>query len=170
MISRALRRTQETQVLHAIIAVHLNPYAFDWELVESLELSETRVPQLFHSSRKYSFLFDVKDPDGYFLVFRPGVNQEDSTALVVGGWLSVIPHVQAWAGRVPGGRRRRESNGLTAAWPSCRPDLERTAALSSRSAAKYLESRRQRGGGPVWTLEIRQPLECPGCEAGRLLP
>ena len=100
VISRALRRTQETQVLHAIIAVHSNPYAFDWELVDSLELSETRVPQLFHSSRTYSFLFDVKDPDGYFLVFRPGVNQEDSTALVVGGWLSVIPHVQAWAGRV----------------------------------------------------------------------
>ena len=100
MISRALRRTQETQVLQSIIAVHLNPYDFDWELVDSLELSETRVPQLFHSSRKYSFLFDVKDPDGYFLVFRPGVSQEESTALVVGGWLSVIPHVQAWAARV----------------------------------------------------------------------
>ena len=52
-----------------------------------------------HSSRKYWFLFDVKDPDGYFLVFRPGVNQEESTELV-GGWLGAIPHVQAWAGRV----------------------------------------------------------------------
>ena len=99
MISRALRRTQETQVLQEIIAVHLNPYTFDWELVDSLELSETRVPRLFHCSRKYSFLFDVKEPDGYFLVFRPGVNQEESTELV-GGWLGVIPHVQAWAGRV----------------------------------------------------------------------
>ena len=88
------RRTQETQVLQAIIAVHLNPYAFDWELVDSLELSETRVPRLLHSSRKYWFLFDVKDPDGYFLVFRPGVNQEESTELV-GGWLGMIPHVQA---------------------------------------------------------------------------
>ena len=99
MISRALRRTQETQVLQAIIAVHLNPYAFDWELVDSLELSETRVPRLLHSRRKYWFLFDVKDPGEYFLVFRPGVNQEESTELV-GGWLGVIPHVQAWAGRV----------------------------------------------------------------------
>ena len=34
----------------------------------------------------------------HFLVFRPGVNQEESTELV-GGWLGVIPHVQAWAGR-----------------------------------------------------------------------
>ena len=74
MISRSLRRTQETKVLQAITAVHLNPYAFDWELVESLECSEAQVPRLFHSSRKYSFLFDVKDPDGYVVVFRPGVN------------------------------------------------------------------------------------------------
>ena len=119
MISRSLRRTQETQVLQAITAVHLNPYAFDWELVESLECSETQVPRLFHSSRKYSFLFDVKDPDGYVVVFRPGVNQEESTALVVGGWLSVLPHVQAWAGSGEGGDRHRESNGLTAALPYC---------------------------------------------------
>ena len=42
----------------------------------------------------------VEDPDGYFLVFRPGLNQEESTELVLEGWLGVIPHVQAWAGRV----------------------------------------------------------------------
>ena len=72
MISRVLRRTQETQVLQALIAVHLDPYDFDWELVDSLELSESRVPRLSHSSRRYSFLFDVRDPDGYFLVCRPG--------------------------------------------------------------------------------------------------
>ena len=100
MISRALPRTQETQVLEAIIAVHLNPYDFDWEQVDSLNLSETRVPRLFHSSRKYFLTFDVEDPDGYFLVFRPGANQEESTELVLGGWLRVIPHVQVWAGRV----------------------------------------------------------------------
>ena len=99
MISRVLRRTQETQVLQELIAVHLDPYDFEWELVDSLELSETRVPRLSHSSRRYSFLFDVKDPDGYFLVFRPGVNQEESTELVA-GWLRVMPHVQAWADRV----------------------------------------------------------------------
>ena len=64
MISRALRRTQETQVLQALIAAHLDPYDFDWELVDSRELSETRVPRLFHSNRRYSFLFDVRDPDG----------------------------------------------------------------------------------------------------------
>ena len=34
------------------------------------------------------------------VMFRPGVNQEESTVRVVGGWLSVLPHVQAWAGRV----------------------------------------------------------------------
>jgi hypothetical protein len=67
VISRALRRTQETQVLEAIIAAHLNPFAFEWELVDSLDRSETRVPRLFHTSRQYSFLFDVMDPDGYFL-------------------------------------------------------------------------------------------------------
>ena len=100
VISRALPRTQETQVLEAIIAVHLNPYDFDWEQVDSLNLSETRVPRLFHSSREYFLTFDVEDPDGYFLVFRPGVNQEESTELVLGGWLRVIPHVQVWAGRV----------------------------------------------------------------------
>ncbi len=99
VISRALRRTQETQVLEAIIAAHLNPFAFEWELVDSLERSETRVPRLFHTSRQYSFLFDVMDHDGYFLVFRPGVNQEESTERV-GGWLRVMPHVQEWAGRV----------------------------------------------------------------------
>ena len=100
MISRSLRRTQETQVIQAITAVHLNPHAFDWEVVESLECSETRVPRLIHSSGKYSVLFDVTDPDGYVVMFRPGVNQEESTVRVVGGWLSVLPHVQAWAGRV----------------------------------------------------------------------
>ena len=100
MISRALPRTPETQVLQAIIAVHLNPYDFDWEQVDSLNLPETRVPRLFHYSHKYSLTFDVEDPDGYFLVCRPGVNQEESTELVLGGWLSVILHVQAWAGRV----------------------------------------------------------------------
>ena len=100
VISRSLGRTQETQVLQAIIAVHLNPYDFDWEQVDSLNLTETRVPRLFHCSRKYSLTFDVEDPDGYFLVFRPGVNQGQSTELVLGGWLSVIPHVQAWAVRV----------------------------------------------------------------------
>ena len=100
VIARALPRTQETQVLQAIIAVHLNPYDFDWEQVDSLNLTETRVPRLFHYSRKYSFTFDGADPEGYFLVFRPGVNQEESTELVLGGWVSVIPHVQAWAGRV----------------------------------------------------------------------
>ncbi len=99
MISRALRRTQETQVLEAITAAHLNPFAFEWELVDSLDRSETRVPRLFHTSRQYSFLFDVMDPDGYFLVFRPGVNREESTERV-GGWLRVMPHVQEWAGRV----------------------------------------------------------------------
>ena len=93
MISRALPRTQETQVLQAIIAVHLNPFDFDWEQVDSLNLTETRVPRLFHSSRKYSLTFDVEDPDGYCLVFRPGVNQEESTERV-GGWLRVMPHVQ----------------------------------------------------------------------------
>ena len=100
MISRALPRTQETQVLEAIIAVHLNPYDFDWEQVDSRNLSETRVPRVFHSSRKYCLTFDVEDPDGYLLVFRPGVNQEESTELVLGGWLRVIPHVQVWASRV----------------------------------------------------------------------
>ena len=100
MISRALPRTQETQVLQALIAVHLNPYDFDWEQVDSLELAETRVPRLFHRSRKYSVTFDVEDRDGYRLVFRPGVNREESTELVMRGWLSVIPHVQAWAGLV----------------------------------------------------------------------
>ena len=100
MISRALPRTQETQVLEAFIAVHLNPYDFDWEQVDSLNLSETRVPRLFHSSREYFLTFDVEDTDGYFLVFRPGVNQEESTESVLGGWLRVIPHVQVWAGRV----------------------------------------------------------------------
>ena len=45
MISRVLRRTQETQVLQELIAVHLDPYDFEWELVDSLELSETRVPR-----------------------------------------------------------------------------------------------------------------------------
>ena len=69
MISRALPRTQETQVLEAIIAVHLNPYDFDWEQVDSLNLFETRVPRLFHSSRKYFLTFDVEDPDGYFWCF-----------------------------------------------------------------------------------------------------
>ena len=100
MISCVLPRTQETQVLQAIIAVHLNPYDFDWEQVDSLNLTETRVPRLFHYSRKYSLTFDGADPEGYFLVFRPGVNQEESTELVLGGWVSAIPHVQAWAGWV----------------------------------------------------------------------
>ena len=100
MILRALGRTQETQVLQAIIAVHLNPYEFDWEQVDSLELSETRVPRLFHHSRKYTFLFDVKEPDGYLLVFRPGINEGETTESVLGGWLHVIPRVQAWACRV----------------------------------------------------------------------
>ena len=100
MISRSLGRTQETQVLQAITAVHLNPYEFDWEQVDSLELSETRVPRLFHHSRKYTFRFDVKEPDGYLLVFRPGINEGETTELVREGWLSVIPRVQAWACRV----------------------------------------------------------------------
>ena len=52
------------------------------------------------AAEKYSVLFDVTDPDGYVVMFRPGVNQEESTVRVVGGWLSVLPHVQAWAGRV----------------------------------------------------------------------
>ena len=162
MISRVLRRTQETQVLQELIAVHLDPYDFEWELVDSLEPeydealaalqslqheledrnqsaagslaegldetltlhrlgvyvcagpvaedderprvhqrahSETRVPRLSHSNRRYFFLFDVRDSDGYFLVFRPGVDQEESTELVA-GWLRVMPHVQAWADRV----------------------------------------------------------------------
>ena len=68
--------------------------------VDSLNLTETQVPRLFHYSRKYALTFDVEDPDGYFLVFRPGINQEESTELVLGGWLRVLPHVQAWAGRV----------------------------------------------------------------------
>ena len=100
VILRLLPRTQETQVLEVIIAVHLKAYDFDWEQVDSLNLTETQVPRLFHYSRKYSLTFDVEDPDGYFLVFRPGINQEESTELVLGGWLRVIPHVQAWAGRV----------------------------------------------------------------------
>ena len=100
MISRSLGRTQETQVLQAITAVHLNPYDFEWEQVDSLELSETRVPRLFHHTRKYTFLFDVKEPDGYLLVFRPGINEGETTELGFGGWLRVIPHVQAWACRV----------------------------------------------------------------------
>ena len=100
VILRLLPRTQETQVLEAIIAVHLKAYDFDWEQVDSLNLTETQVPRLFHYSRKYALTFDVEDPDGYFLVFRPGINQEESTELVLGGWLRVIPHVQAWAGRV----------------------------------------------------------------------
>ena len=100
MILRSLGRTQETQVLQAIIAVHLNPYDFDWEQVDSLALSETRVPRLFHHSRKYTVLFDVKGPDGYRLVFRPGIDRRETTELVRGGWLSVIPRIQAWACRV----------------------------------------------------------------------
>ena len=100
VILRSLGRTQETQVLQALTAVHLNPYDFDWEQVDSLELSETRVPRLCHHSRKYSFLFDVKGPDEYLLVFRPGINREETTELGRRGWLSVIPHVQAWAARV----------------------------------------------------------------------
>ena len=138
VISRSLRRTQETQVLQAITAVHLNRYAFDWKLVESLECSETQVPRLFHSSRTYSLLFDVKDPDGDLVVFRPGVNQEESTALVVGGWLSVLPYVQAWADRV---KEAIDTENRTGSRPRCqiaRADFERTAALSSRGAAKIL--------------------------------
>ena len=100
MISRALPRTQETQVLQAIIAVHLNPYDFEWEQVDSRKLADTRVPRLFYYSCKYFVTFDVEDPDGYFLAFKPGVNQEELTELVLDGWLSVIPRVQAWAGRV----------------------------------------------------------------------
>ena len=78
VILRFLGRTQETQVLQALTAVHLNPYDFDWEQVDSRELSETRVPRLCHHSRKYSLLFDVKGPDEYQLVFRPGINREET--------------------------------------------------------------------------------------------
>ena len=51
---------------------------------------------------------------------------------------SVLPHVQAWAGRV---KEAIDTENRTGSRPRChiaRAGLERTAALSSRSAAKIL--------------------------------